>query len=186
MESYEPCKVKTETAIWALAHKPLFLFLTLYCASNGHTRQPSIHKCGAPFATHLWIECMARNVGGRRLTNTNRRHLGIQSSLVIPYGFHDLGISSKTSFSYHQTFHSVGISNKISFSYPQFFHGMGISSKTSFLYPQFFHGVGISSKTSFSYPQFFHSVGISSKTSFSYPQFFHSVGISNKISNSYP
>ena len=24
--SYEPCKVKTETAIWELAHKSLFLF----------------------------------------------------------------------------------------------------------------------------------------------------------------
>ncbi len=35
IESYEPCKVKTETAIWELAHKSLFLFLTLY----GDSRQ---------------------------------------------------------------------------------------------------------------------------------------------------
>ena len=54
---YEPCIVKTETAIWELAHKSLFLFLTIY----GDSRQ--WNKCGASFATHLWIECMARNVG---------------------------------------------------------------------------------------------------------------------------
>ena len=35
LESYAPCIVKTETAIWELAHKSLFLFLTIY----GDSRQ---------------------------------------------------------------------------------------------------------------------------------------------------
>mgnify|MGYP001653928747 FL=1 len=85
------------------------------------------------------------------------------------FGFHDLGICNRTSFSYPQTFLSVGISGKTSFLYPQTFHSVGISNETSFSYPQTFHSVGISNKTSFSYPQTFHSVGISGKTSFSYP-----------------
>ena len=102
-----------------------------------------------------------------------RRHSGIYNSLVIPSGFHNLGISNKTSFLYPQTFHSVGISNETSFSYPQTFLSVGISNKTSFSYPQTFHSVGISNETSFSYPQAFHSVGISNETSFSYPQTIH-------------
>ena len=105
-----------------------------------------------------------------KIQDTHDEHFRIQSSLVIPSGFHNLGISNKTSFSYPQTFFlSVGISNKTSFSYPQTFLSVGISSKTSFPYPQTFHSVGISNKTSFSYPQTFHSVGISNQTSFSYP-----------------
>ena len=108
----------------------------------------------------------------RDAANACRRPSGIYNSLVIPSGFHNLGISNKTSFSYPQTFLSVGISNKTSFSYPQTFLSVGISSKTSFPYPQTFHSVGISNKTSLPYPQAFHSVGISSKTSFPYPQTF--------------
>ena len=91
----------------------------------------------------------------RHAANAFRRHSGIYNSLVIPSGFHNLGISNQTSFSYPQTFHSVGISNKTSFSYPQTFHSVGISNKTSLPYPQAFHSVGISSKTSFPYPQTF-------------------------------
>ena len=68
------------------------------------------------------------------------------------FGFHDLGICNRTSFSYPQTFLSVGISGKTSFLYPQTFHSVGISNETSFSYPQTFHSVGISGKTSFSYP----------------------------------
>ena len=109
----------------------------------------------------------------RDAANACRRPSGIYNSLVIPSGFHNLGINNKTSFSYPQTFFlSVGISNKTSFSYPQTFLSVGISSKTSFSYPQTFHSVGISNKTSLPYPQAFHSVGISSKTSFPYPQTF--------------
>jgi len=109
----------------------------------------------------------------RDAANACRRPSGIYNFLVIPSGFHNLGINNKTSFSYPQTFFlSVGISNKTSFSYPQTFLSVGISSKTSFPYPQTFHSVGISNKTSFSYPQTFLSVGISSKTSFPYPQTF--------------
>ena len=104
-----------------------------------------------------------------KIQDTHDEHFRIQSSLVIPSGFHNLGISSKTSFSYPQTFHSVGISNKTSFPYPRTFHSVGISNETSFPYPQTFHSVGISSKTNFLYPQAFHSVGISNKTSFPYP-----------------
>ena len=74
----------------------------------------------------------------RDAANACRRHSGIYNSLVIPSGFHNLGISNETSFSYPQTFHSVGISNKTSFSYPQTFLSVGISSKTSFPYPQTF------------------------------------------------
>ena len=37
-------------------------------------------------------------------TNACHRHSGIYNSLVIPSGFHNLGISNKTSFSYPQTF----------------------------------------------------------------------------------
>ena len=122
----------------------------------------------------------------RDAANACRRPSGIYNSLVIPSGFHNLGISNQTSFSYPQTFLSVGISNKTSFSYPQTFLSVGIISKTSFPYPQTFHSVGISNQTSFSYPQTFHSVGISNQTSFSYPQTFHSVGISNKTSLPYP
>ena len=123
----------------------------------------------------------------RDAANACRRPSGIYNSLVIPSGFHNLGINNKTSFSYRQTFFlSVGISNKTSFSYPQTFHSVGISNQTSFSYPQTFHSVGISNQTSFSYPQTFHSVGISNQTSFSYPQAFHSVGISSKTSFPYP
>ena len=91
----------------------------------------------------------------RDAANACRRPSGIYNSLVIPSGFHNLGISNQTSFSYPQTFHSVGISNQTSFSYPQTFHSVGISNKTSLPYPQAFHSVGISSKTSFPYPQTF-------------------------------
>ena len=123
----------------------------------------------------------------RDAANACRRPSGIYNSLVIPSGFHNLGISNKTSFSYPQTFFlSVGISNKTSFSYPQTFLSVGISNQTSFPYPQTFHSVGISNQTSFSYPQTFHSVGISNKTSLPYPQAFHSVGISSKTSFPYP
>ena len=104
-----------------------------------------------------------------KMQNAHGRHFRIYNSLVISSGFHNLGISNKTSFSYPQTFHNLGISNETSFSYPQTFHNVGISNETSFSYPQTFHSVGISNKTSFSYPQTFHSVGISNKTSFSYP-----------------
>ena len=91
----------------------------------------------------------------RDAANACRRPSGIYNSLVIPSGFHNLGINNKTSFSYPQTFLSVGISSKTSFSYPQTFHSVGISNKTSLPYPQAFHSVGISSKTSFPYPQTF-------------------------------
>ena len=75
----------------------------------------------------------------RDAANACRRPSGIYNSLVIPSGFHNLGINNKTSFSYPQTFFlSVGISNKTSFSYPQTFLSVGISSKTSFPYPQTF------------------------------------------------
>ena len=74
----------------------------------------------------------------RDAANACRRPSGIYNSLVIPFGFHNLGISNQTSFSYPQTFLSVGISNKTSFSYPQTFLSVGISSKTSFPYPQTF------------------------------------------------
>ena len=58
----------------------------------------------------------------RDAANACRRPSGIYNSLVIPSGFHNLGISNKTSFSYPQTFFlSVGISNKTSFPYPQTF-----------------------------------------------------------------
>ena len=148
----------------------------------------SIHKCVAKDAPHLLaVLCNEPRIGkiktviGSLLTNHGfyfcrdaanacRRPSGIYNSLVIPSGFHNLGINNKTSFSYPQTFFlSVGISNKTSFSYPQTFLSVGISSKTSFPYPQTFHSVGISNQTSFSYPQAFHSVGISNQTSFSYP-----------------
>ena len=91
----------------------------------------------------------------RDAANACRRPSGIYNSLVIPFGFHNLGISNQTSFSYPQTFLSVGISNKTSFSYPQTLLSVGISSKTSFSYPQTFHSVGISNQTSFPYPQTF-------------------------------
>ena len=87
-----------------------------------------------------------------KIQDAHDEHFRIYSSLVIRSGFHNLGISNKTSFSYPQTFLSVGISNKTSFSYPQTFHSVGISSKTSFPYPQTFRSVGISNETSFSYP----------------------------------
>ena len=75
----------------------------------------------------------------RDAANACRRPSGIYNSLVIPSGFHNLGINNKTSFSYPQTFFlSVGISNKTSFSYQQTFLSVGISSKTSFPYPQTF------------------------------------------------
>ena len=45
----------------------------------------------------------------RHAANAFRRHSGIYNSLVIPSGFHNLGISNKTSFSYPQTF-SVWVS----------------------------------------------------------------------------
>ena len=50
-----------------------------------------------------------------KIQDTHDEHFRIQSSLVIPSGFHILGISSKISFPYPRTFHSVGISNKTSF-----------------------------------------------------------------------
>ena len=40
----------------------------------------------------------------RDAANACRRHSGIYNSLVIPSGFHNLGISNKTSFWYPQTF----------------------------------------------------------------------------------
>ena len=36
MESYEPCKVKTKTAIWELAHKSLF-FDFILCVQRTHS-----------------------------------------------------------------------------------------------------------------------------------------------------
>ena len=84
-----------------------------------------------------------------KMQNAHGRHFRIYNSLVIPSGFHNLGISNKTSFSYPQTFHNLGISNETSFSYPQTFHNVGISNETSFSYPQTFLSVGISNKTSF-------------------------------------
>ena len=153
------------------------------CSGNYASNEPRIGKIrtviGSLLTNHGFYFC-------RDAANACRRPSGIYNSLVIPFGFHNLGISNQTSFSYPQTFLSVGISNKTSFSYPQTFLSVGISNKTSFSYPQTFLSVGISSKTSFSYPQTFHSVGISNQTSFSYPQTFHSVGISNKTSLPYP
>ena len=121
-----------------------------------------------------------------KIQDAHDEHFRIYSSLVIPSGFHNLGISSKTSFSYPKTFLSVGISSKTSISYPKTFHSVGISNETSISYPKTFLSVGISSKTSFSYPKTFHSVGISNETSFSYPKTFFSVGISSKTSFPYP
>ena len=137
------------------------------CSGNYASNEPRIGKIrtviGSLLTNHGFYFC-------RDAANACRRPSGIYNSLVIPSGFHNLGINNKTSFSYPQTFFlSVGISNKTSFSYPQTFLSVGISSKTSFSYPQTFHSVGISNQTSFSYPQTFHSVGISNQTSFSYP-----------------
>ena len=56
-----------------------------------------------------------------KMQNAHGRHFRIYNSLVISSGFHNLGISNKTSLPYPQAFHSVGISSKTSFPYPQTF-----------------------------------------------------------------
>ena len=149
---------------------------------------PWMARVGGPVMMRTAVSLFIRKFTSGDLTSRHVYRMLREFSVLkykVPcytFGFHDLGICNRTSFSYPQTFLSVGISGKTSFLYPQTFHSVGISNETSFSYPQTFHSVGISNETSFSYPQTFLSVGISNKTSFSYPQTFHSVGISNKTS----
>ena len=77
-----------------------------------------------------------------KIQDTHDEHFRIQSSLVIPSGFHNLGISSKTSFSYPKTFLSVGISSKTSISYPKTFSQCGYQQRNKHLIPSNFSQCG--------------------------------------------